>query len=50
MLDFESVEKLRISLKEQGNKPDADWFKQAEKLRTYSQELGLRYAEMATEH
>jgi len=41
MRDFKSVEKLRSGLKEQDNKPDASWFKQAEKLRTYSQELGL---------
>jgi hypothetical protein len=47
MHDFNSVEKLRSGLKEQDNKPDPNWFKQADKLRTYAQELGLRYAEMA---
>ena len=50
MRDFNNVEKLRRGLKEQDNKPDSNWFKQADKIRSYAQELGLRYAEMATEH
>jgi hypothetical protein len=48
--DFNVVEKLRESLDEQNNKPDSNWLSRAAKMRTYSQELGLRYAEMATEH
>jgi hypothetical protein len=42
--DFARVEQI---LKEYEEVPLDTWFKQADKLRTYAQELGLRYAEMA---
>ena len=34
-------------LKEYAAIPLENWLKSADKLRTYAQELGLRYAEMA---
>lgn len=45
--DIDSVVILRDEVLDAEHQPESDWFKRAEKLRAYAQELGLRYAEMA---
>ena len=48
-LDFTMVNRLRDEFEQRDRHPGKDWFKRADNLRVYSQELGLRYAELSTE-
>lgn len=45
--DFQEVMQLQQDFDDKHPQPGAEWFSRAEKMRTYSQELGLRYAEMS---
>ncbi|OFW44690.1 MAG: hypothetical protein A3J28_16630 [Acidobacteria bacterium RIFCSPLOWO2_12_FULL_60_22] len=47
--DFEDVERLTKEYCLQKPQPCRKWFKDAEKMRSYCQELGLRYAELAVQ-
>jgi hypothetical protein len=46
--DFEAVEALVQEYLEQHPERGSNWFKRADKLRSYLQMLGLRYAELSS--
>lgn len=46
--DLEDVQVLTQNYIKQKPEPGSQWFRQAEKVRSYLQELGLRYAELAS--
>jgi hypothetical protein len=45
--DFDAIRVMRAELNGQSGTPSEEWLRRADKLRTYAQEVGLRYAEMA---
>ena len=46
--DFKDVEALTKEYMERKPEPDSPWFSRVNKMRGYLQELGLRYAELAS--
>jgi len=46
--DLRTVEALTKRYMQEEPRPESQWFKEAGKMRSYLQELGLRYAELAS--